>query len=153
MGASPFFNKSKQQKTLIMDNPTHYSDGLTQHHTDSPLRIQNKMLGALKNMGGDATSAATQTIATVTAVAGEILAANTACKFLTLQNVGTHEVYVKFGSNPVASGGGKSFAFVLKPASAADGGDGGVLSLQTYTGSVHAVTLVGSSDVAVTQFT
>jgi len=143
-------NKSKQQKTL-MDNPAIYSDGLANSIQDSPLRTQQKMLGALKNMGGDATSAATQTVTTVTAVAAQILAANTSRKFLTLQNTGTQEVFVKFGSNPTVSP--KSFAFILKPATAVNGGDGGVLSLQTYTGSVHAVTASGNSDVAITQFT
>lgn len=134
-----------------MDNPSIYSDGLANSIQDSPLRVQNKMLGALKNMGGDATDPATQSVTTVTAVAAQILAANTSRKFLTLQNTGTNAVFVKFGSNPTLTPS-KSFAFVLKPATAVNAGDGGVLSLQTYTGSVHAITAAGNSDVAITEF-
>lgn len=135
-----------------MNNPQIYTDGLANSIQDSPLRVQNKILGALKNMGGASTSAATQSVVNVTTSAVSILAANASRKFMTLQNIGVQEVYIKFGSAPVATGS-KSFAFVLKPASVADGGDGGVLSLQSYTGSVYAITASGSAEVAVTQFT
>jgi hypothetical protein len=34
-----------------MNHPTIYSDGVQNSIQDSPLRVQNKILGALKNMG------------------------------------------------------------------------------------------------------
>ena len=133
-----------------MNNPKIYSDGVTNSIQDSPLRVQNKILGALKNLGGKSTTV-TQTVAAVTATASVALAANTARSFLTLQNIGTEEVYVKLGGSPVATGS-KSFAFVLKPASAANLGDGGTVSLQSYTGTVNVITASSTSEVAVAEF-
>ncbi len=133
-----------------MNNPKIYSDGVTNSIQDSPLRVQNKILGALKNLGGKSTTA-TQTVASVTSTASVALAANTARSFLTIQNIGIEEVYVKLGGNPVVTGS-KSFAFVLKPASSANRGDGGTVSLQSYTGTVNVITASSSSEVAVAEF-
>jgi len=152
VGASSFHNKSKQQKTL-MDNPAIYSDGLANSIQDSPLRTQQKMLGALKNMGGDQTTPTTQSLTSVTTATGLVLSSNTARKFLTLQNTSTQEVYIKLNSNPtVPSAGTADYTYVLKPASVGDGGDGGVLTLQSFTGSVHARTNVSTSTLAIAEF-
>jgi len=136
-----------------MDNPSIYSDGLVNSIQDSPLRVQNKMLGALKNMGGDQTAPTTQSLTSITSTTGSVLSGNTARKFLTLQNTSTQEVYIKLNSNPtVPSAGTADYTYVLKPASVADGGDGGVLTLQSFTGSVHARTNVSTSTLAIAEF-
>lgn len=135
-----------------MNQPQIYSDGVTQSVTDSPLRVQNKILGALKNLGGEAASLNSDTVADVTDAASTVLAANAARKFLSIQNIAGSKVYIRFGDDPVISGT-KRFSFILKAAASADAGDGGVVTLQGYTGTVHAVCASGqTTSVAVTEF-
>ena len=134
-----------------MNNPTIYSDGTTNSIQDSPLRVQNKILGALKNLGGHSTTTSNQSVASVGTTATVALAANVARKFITLQNIGLQEVYVKLGSSPTLTPS-KSFAFVLKPASTTDGGDGGTVTLQSYTGSVNVITASSTSEITVAEF-
>ena len=135
-----------------MNNPKIYSDGVTNSIQDSPLRVQNKILGALKNLGGEAASLNADTVPDVTDTASTVLAANTARKFLSIQNIGAAKVYVRFGADPVITGT-KRFSFILKPAASADSGDGGIVTLQGYTGDVRVVCASGNSTtVAVSEF-
>ena len=67
-----------------MNHPTIYSDGVQNSIQDSPLRVQNKILGALKNMGA--------TGQTITAQSGKktnvaTITADTARKNLFIQNI------------------------------------------------------------------
>jgi hypothetical protein len=135
-----------------MNNPQIYSDGVVNSIQDSPLRVQNKILGALKNLGGEAAELNNDTVADVTDSASTVLSANAARKFLSIQNIGGSKVYIRFGADPVITGT-KRFSFILKPAASADSGDGGVVTLQGYTGDVRVV--CASSDtttVAVSEF-
>jgi len=135
-----------------MNNPQIYSDGVANSIQDSPLRVQNKILGALKNMGGAENTVRIDEPIGVTATAGQVLTANTSRKFLTIQNVGTSKVYLRFGSAP-AIGGTQYFSYILAPASGQDEGDGGVMTLDGYTGSVWGVCATGkSSTVTATDF-
>jgi hypothetical protein len=135
-----------------MNNPQIYSDGVVNSIQDSPLRVQNKILGALKNMGGAASTISTDDVIGVTATAGQALAANASRKFLTVQNVGTSKVYIRFGSAPTI-GATQNFSYILAPASGQDEGDGGVMTLEGYIGSVWVVCAAGkSSTVTATDF-
>ena len=135
-----------------MNNPQIYSDGVINSIQDSPLRVQNKILGALKNLGGEAAELNNDTVPDVSDTASTVLAANTARKFLSIQNIGAAKVYVRFGADPVISGT-KRFSFILKPAASADSGDGGIVTLQGYTGDVRVVCASGNStQVAVSEF-
>lgn len=122
-----------------MNNPQIYSDGVKNSIQDSPLRVQNKMLGALKNMGGDACTINVDSLFSATSTAQVVLAANTSRRFLSVQNVGSSKVYVRFGAAPVISGT-KLFSYILAPSSGSENGDGGVLTLDGYTGSVYVAT-------------
>ena len=135
-----------------MNNPKIYSDGVVNSIQDSPLRVQNKMLGALKNMGGGACTLNVDNYNTVNSTAVMVLDANASRRFLTVQNIGSSKVYVRFGAAPVISGT-KRFSFILAPASSLDNGDGGVLTVDGYTGKVYVVTSGSdTSALAVTDF-
>ena len=122
-----------------MNNPQIYSDGVVNSIQDSPLRVQNKILGALKNMGGDSCTVNVDNLFSASSTAQVVLAANTSRRFLSIQNVGSSKVYVRFGAAPVVSGT-KRFSYILAPASGSENGDGGVLTLDGYTGSVYIAT-------------
>tara|TARA_R100001443_G_scaffold99896_1_gene107116 strand:+ start:1059 stop:1382 length:324 start_codon:yes stop_codon:yes gene_type:complete len=70
---------------------------------------------------------------------------------LSIQNVGATKVYVRFGSPP-ALGGTKRYSFILAPASGSEEGDGGVLTVDNYNGSVYVMTASGTSTVIATDF-
>ena len=135
-----------------MNNPTIYSDGVSNSVQDSPLRVQNKMLGALKNMGGTSVSINDDQVYSSSSTAQVVLAANTARKFLSVQNVGSKKVYIRFGAAPVTSGT-KRFSYILSPASGSEEGDGGVLTVEGYTGSVYVACIsTDTSTVIATDF-
>lgn len=135
-----------------MDNPKIYSDGVTSSVQDSPLRVQNKILGALKNLGGVASTLNNDAVTDITDTATTVLTGNSSRRFLSIQNVGTAKVYVRFGADPVITGT-KRFSFILKPAASADSGDGGICTLAGFTGTVHCVAASGdSTTVAVSEF-
>ena len=60
-------------------------------------------------------------------------------RFLSIQNIGNSKVYVRFGAAPVISGT-KLFSYILAPSSGTENGDGGVLTIDGYTGSVYIAT-------------
>jgi hypothetical protein len=135
-----------------MNNPRIYSDGVKNSIQDSPLRVQNKMLGALKNMGGDSCTVNVDNLFSATSTAQVVLTANTSRRFLSIQNVGDSKVYVRFGAAPVITGT-KRFSYIIAPSGGTENGDGGVLTLDGYTGSVYIATSGSdTSTVAVTDF-
>jgi hypothetical protein len=87
----------------------------------------------------------------VTTTGGEALYSKRERRSLSIQNIGATKVYVRFGSNPVLTGT-KRYSFILSPASASEEGDGGVLTVDNYTGSVWCRCLSGSSTVIATDF-
>ena len=117
-----------------MNNPQIYSDGVANSIQDSPLRVQNKILGALKNLGGEG-----QTVGSNSGKKSDTtsVAANTARKDLFIQNIGADAIYIKMGSGAGASdyhfevAGNNSLA-----------GTGGTLNLSSYTCvvSIHPAT-------------
>lgn len=137
-----------------MDNPKIYSDGVNNSVADSPLRVQNKILGALKNLGGQEVTTTGGTVEDVAAMPVLIVAENAERKFFTIQNLSTSKVFIQYGASPtMTSYGAYSFAAILKPASGYLEADGGVLSLQGFTGEVWAVCSSGdSTQLAVTEF-
>ena len=139
-----------------MDNPTIYSDGVLNSIQDSPLRVQNKILGALKNMGGASLTISGDSIYDANTTGQAPLGANTARKFFSIQNVGTEKVYIRFGSavvTDIESSANPRFSYILSPASGDYEGDGGVLTVEGYTGSVYIKTASGNSKVIATDFT
>tara|TARA_R110001592_G_scaffold112924_3_gene311511 strand:- start:50 stop:463 length:414 start_codon:yes stop_codon:yes gene_type:complete len=135
-----------------MNNPKIYSDGVVNSIQDSPLRVQNKMLGALKNMGGGACTVNVDNLFSASSTAQVVFSANTSRRFLSIQNVGNSKVYIRFGAAPIMSGT-KRFSYILAPSSGAENGDGGVLTLDGYTGSVYiATTGSETSTVIATDF-
>tara|TARA_R110002020_G_scaffold256920_2_gene470592 strand:+ start:410 stop:823 length:414 start_codon:yes stop_codon:yes gene_type:complete len=135
-----------------MNNPTIYSDGVANSIQDSPLRVQNKILGALKNMGGDSCTINTDSVFSASSTAQVVLAANTSRRFLSIQNIGNSKVYIRFGAAPVITGT-KLFSYILAPSSGTENGDGGVLTVDGYTGSVYVATSGSdSSTVIATDF-
>ncbi len=83
-----------------MNNPTIYSDGVSNSVQDSPLRVQNKILGSLKNLGGTSQSVgAASGLKSDTASIG----ANTARKSLVMQNTTATALYVKLGTGASSS--------------------------------------------------
>ena len=139
-----------------MDNPTIYSDGVLNSIQDSPLRVQNKILGALKNMGGTSLTISGDSIYDANTTGQAPLGVNTARKFFSIQNVGTEKVYIRFGSAVVTnieSSANPRFSYILSPASGDYEGDGGVLTIEGYTGSVYIKTARGKSKVIATDFT
>ena len=139
-----------------MDTPTIYSDGVLNSIQDSPLRVQNKILGALKNMGGTSLTISSDGVAGATTTGQAALGTNTARKFFSIQNVGTKKVYIRFGSavvTDVESSANPHFSYILSPASGDYEGDGGELTVEGYTGSVYIKTASGTSQVIATDFT
>ena len=117
-----------------MNHPTIYSDGVQNSIQDSPLRVQNKILGALKNMGATGQTITTQSgrksnYATITA--------DTARKNLFIQNCGTADLFVKLGTGAGAS----DYHFEIANNNGL-AGTGGTLNIDSYTGviSVHPAT-------------
>jgi len=139
-----------------MDNPTIYSDGVLNSIQDSPLRVQNKILGALKNMGGTSLTISSDVIYAANTTGQAALGTNTARKFFSIQNIGTKRVYIRFGSavvTEVDDAANPRFSYILSPASGDYEGDGGVLTVEGYTGSVYIKTASGTSKVIATDFT
>jgi len=120
-----------------MNNPQIYSDGVTSSIQDSPLRVQNKILGALKNMGGESSTVSNDSSHSVNNTGQQVLAANAARKFLSIQNTGTSKVFIRFGSAVDLATSLGSFSYILAASSAVNAGDGGVLTFDGYTGSVY----------------
>ena len=87
----------------------------------------------------------------VTTSGGEVLYKKSNRRSLSIQNIGTAKVFVRFGAEPVLTGT-KKYSFILPPASGTDEGDGGVLTLDNYNGSVWCKTSSGSSTVIATDF-
>jgi hypothetical protein len=82
---------------------------------------------------------------------GEVLYKHKSRRSLSIQNIGTTKVYVRFGSLPVLTGT-KRFSFILTPASGSEEGDGGVLTVDNYLGSVWCMCVSGSSTVIASDF-
>jgi len=117
-----------------MNNPTIYSDGTTNSIQDSPLRVQNKMLGALKNLGGSA-----QTVGSASGLKSDqaSIGANDTRKSLVIQNTTRNPMYIKLG----AGAGATDYHFEV----AGNGGVvgmGSTLNVTGYTGavSIHPAT-------------
>ena len=125
-----------------MNNPTIYSDGVLNSIQDSPLRVQNKILGALKNLGGTG-----QTISSASGVKEDTatVAANTARKDVFIQNIGAAAIYVKLGSGA----GAADYHFEVARNNGL-AGTGGTLNLSSYTGviTVHP----GTNDFTLVEF-
>ena len=125
-----------------MNNPKIYSDGVISSVQDSPLRVQNKMLGALKNLGG-----VSQTIGSVSGLKNNTatIAVNTARKNLMIQNVNSAAIYVKLGTGA----GAVDYHFAVAGTGGAVG-TGGTLNVNSYTGvlSIHP----GTNDFTLVEF-
>ena len=87
----------------------------------------------------------------VTSSAAQVLQKTSNRRSLSIQNVGGTKVYVRFGSAP-ALGGTKQYSFILAPSSGSEEGDGGVLTVDNYNGSVWVATASGTSTVIATDF-
>jgi hypothetical protein len=136
-----------------MNNPQIYSDGVVNSIQDSPLRVQNKILGALKNMGGAASTVSNDAGYAVNNTGQQVLAANVARKFLSIQNVGTSKVFIRFGSAVDLDTSLGRFSYILAPSSATNAGDGGVLTFDGYVGTVYVKCASGeTSTVIATDF-
>ena len=132
-----------------MNNPQIYSDGVTSSIQDSPLRVQNKILGALKNMGGESSTISNDSSHSVNNTGQQVLAANAARKFLSIQNTGTSKVFIRFGSAVDLATSLGSFSYILAASSAVNAGDGGVLTLDGYTGSVYVKCEAGETTTVI----
>ena len=91
------------------------------------------------------------TVNSVSTSASQVLTADRDRRSLSIQNVGTSKVYVRFGAAPAMSGT-KLFSYILSPASASEEGDGGVLTVDNCGSSVWVATASGTSTVIVTSF-
>ena len=87
----------------------------------------------------------------VTTIGGEVLYSHKSRRSLSIQNIGTGSVYVRFGKVPELTGT-KRYSFILAPASADEAGDGGVLTVDHYAGSVWCKCATGSSTIIATDF-
>ena len=96
-------------------------------------------------------SVSSDAVTGVTTSAANILPAKDIRTSAVLQNVGTTKVFVRFGAAPV-TGGSKYFSAVLAPASVADGGDGGSMTIDHFKGDVYVVCASGSSLLIATEF-
>ena len=90
-------------------------------------------------------------INSVTTSGSEVLSKTSDRRSLSLQNIGATKVFVRFGSAPVLTGT-KKYSFILPPASGADEGDGGTLTVDNYNGSVWCKTSSGTATVIATDF-
>jgi len=84
-------------------------------------------------------SANTDSVFSASSTAQAVLAENGSRRFFSIQNIGNKKVYIRFGAAPVISGT-KLFSYILAPSSGAEEGDGGVLTMDGYTGSVYVAT-------------
>lgn len=91
------------------------------------------------------------TVFSVSTSAAQVLTADRDRRSMSIQNVGTTKVYVRFGSAP-AMGGSKYFSYILNPASGSEEGDGGVLTVDNCGSSVYVATASGTSTIIVTSF-
>ena len=93
----------------------------------------------------------TDTVYGVSTTATQVLASTRSRRSLSIQNINTEKVYVRFGEAP-AMGGSKYFSYILSPASGSEEGDGGVLAIDDYNGSVWVATASGTSTIIATDF-
>ena len=110
-----------------MNNPTVFGDGVANILTDSDTRILHRVLGALKNLGGQSQSVASGSgrKENVTSIGS-----NGERKSITIQNLSGSALYVKFGS------GASSTDFHAALAAESGSGTGGNISLPGYTGVI-----------------
>ena len=87
----------------------------------------------------------------VSTVATKVLFAIRDRRSLSIQNVGTTKVYVRFGAAP-AMGASKYFSYILNPASGSEEGDGGVLTVDNCGAEVWVATVSGTSTIITTSF-
>jgi len=87
----------------------------------------------------------------VSTSAAKVLPAKDTRTSAVLQNVSTSTVYVRFGAAPVVSGT-KFFSAALAPASVADGGDGGSMTIDHFKGDIWVICASGSSILIATEF-
>jgi hypothetical protein len=106
-------------------------------------------------MGGTVRQATTRVsndmIQGITTSGNTIMNANNNRASLSLQNVGTKKVYIRFNA-AVQLGASPGYSFVLSPASGTDEGDGGVLSVDNFAGKVYGMTASGASTIVATEF-
>ena len=96
-------------------------------------------------------SVGSDTVYGITTSAANILPANENRTSAVFQNVSTTKVYIRFGAAPV-TGGSKYFSAILAPASVADGGDGGSMTIDHFKGDIYVVCASGSSILIATEF-
>ena len=96
-------------------------------------------------------SVSSDTVYGITTSAQNVMVANDNRTSAVLQNVSTTKVYVRFGAAP-ATGGTKFFSAILAPASVADGGDGGSMTIDHFRGDIYVVCASGSSILIATEF-
>lgn len=108
-----------------MNNPTIFADSVANVLSDTEVRVLHRVLGALKNLGGEA-----QTLGSSSGVKtnSATIASNQARKSITIQNLSGSALYVKLGS------GASATDFHAALASEAGVGTGGSLSLNGYVG-------------------
>jgi hypothetical protein len=82
-----------------------------------------------------------------------VFSSNSSRASLSVQNVGTTKVYIRFNQAVNLGAGGPDYSFLLAPASGTDEGDGGVLGVDNFTGSVYSKTMSGASTLIATEFT
>ena len=111
-----------------MNHPTIYSDGVQNSIQDSPLRVQNKILGALKNLGGTGQSVSSNSGKKNNTAS---IASNTGRKDLFIQNIHADAIYVKLGTGASAS----DYHFEVAGNNGL-AGTGGTLNLSAYTGAI-----------------
>tara|TARA_E500000305_G_scaffold93920_2_gene82631 strand:- start:77 stop:400 length:324 start_codon:yes stop_codon:yes gene_type:complete len=107
-------------------------------------------------MGGTSLTISSDVIYAANTTGQAALGTNTARKFFSIQNIGTKRVYIRFGSAVVTEADDAAnprFSYILSPASGDYEGDGGVLTVEGYTGSVYIKTASGTSKVIATDFT
>lgn len=98
------------------------------------------------------TSVSTDSTVSVGTAGSTVFSVNNSRASLSVQNVGTTKVYIRFNSAVNLGAGGPDYSYLLAPASGDNEGDGGVLSVDNFTGSVYAKTASGSSTVVATEF-
>jgi len=96
-------------------------------------------------------SLGSDTVYAVTTSASNVLSANDTRTSAVLQNIGTTKVFIRFGAAP-ATGATKFFSTILAPASEADGGDGGSMTIDYFKGDIYVVCASGSSTLIATEF-
>lgn len=99
------------------------------------------------NRFGHTTSPVTATPGSIGTTGGTLLAANTARKYVMLQNNSTSEILIGLGSTVNST----KYNFVLGKASAARDGTGGTAVIDNYSGIIYAGTTAGTAVVSVTE--